>query len=61
VVVSEPVSEYVLSVAGKVITPAARGYAGFAEPVAAGADAAILDRLIAFTGRRPAAIHACAN
>jgi len=28
------VLEYVLSVAGKVVTPAARNYSGFAEPTA---------------------------
>jgi uncharacterized protein (TIGR03086 family) len=61
VVVSEPVSEYVLGVAGKVITPEARGYAGFADSVATGPDAGILDRLIAFTGRQPAVAHASAN
>ena len=61
VVVSEPVSEYVLGVAGRVITPAARGYAGFAEPMAVGSFAPVLDRLIAFTGRRPAVAHASAN
>jgi uncharacterized protein (TIGR03086 family) len=54
VVVSEPVSEYVLGLAGKVITPQAHGYGGFAEPVATGPDAGVLDRLIAFTGRQPA-------
>jgi hypothetical protein len=58
VVVSEPLSEYVLGVAGKVITPEARGYAGFADPVATGP---MPDpRLIAFTGRQPA-VHASAN
>lgn len=61
VVVSELVTEYVREVAGKVITPAARNYAGFAEPVAIGSIAPVLDRLIAFTGRRPAAIPAAAN
>lgn len=61
VVVSEPVSDYVLDVAGKVITPSARNYAGFAEPVAIGSFAPVLDRLIAFTGRRPTAVHASAN
>lgn len=54
VVVSEPVSEYVLGIAGKVITPDARGYAGFDEPIATDPDARVLDRLIAFTGRQPA-------
>ena len=49
-----------LGVAGKVITPEARGYAGFADPVATAADAGVLDRLIAFTGCQPA-VHASAN
>ncbi|WP_247649570.1 TIGR03086 family metal-binding protein [Mycobacterium ulcerans] len=53
VVVSDTVTEYVLTVAGKVITPAARNSAGFAAPVAVGAFAPVLDRLIAFTGHRP--------
>lgn len=57
---SETESEYVLGVVGKVITPEARGYAGFADPVATGPDAGIHDRLIAFTGRQPA-VHAFAN
>lgn len=54
VVVSEPVTEYVLGVAGKVITPEARNSAGFAAPAAIGSFAPVLDRLIAFTGRQPA-------
>jgi uncharacterized protein (TIGR03086 family) len=53
-VVSEPVSDYVLGIAGKVITPEARGYAGFDEAVVTDPDARVLDRLIAFTGRQPA-------
>lgn len=57
VVVFEPVSEYVLGLAGKIITPEARGYAGFADPVETGLDAGIFDRLIAFTGRQPAVAH----
>ena len=59
-VVSEPVSEYVLGVAGKMITPEARGYAVFADPVATGPDAGIVDRLIVLTGSQPA-VHASAN
>jgi uncharacterized protein (TIGR03086 family) len=55
VVVSEAVSDYVLEVAGKVITPATRNNAGFAQPAAVGSFAPVLDRLIAFTGRRPTA------
>jgi hypothetical protein len=61
VFVSRPVSEYVLGVAGKVITPEARNYAGFAEPAAVGSFAPDLDRLIAFTGSRPTVSHASAN
>ena len=57
---SETLSEYVLGMVGKVITPEARGYAGFDDPVATGPDAGIHDRLIAFTGRQPA-VHAFAN
>lgn len=58
IVVSEPVSEYVLGLAGKIITPQARGYAGFADAVTVEPDATAVDRLIAFTGRQPAAVHA---
>lgn len=53
---SEPVCEYVLQLAARVITPEARGFAGFDDPVDTGTDAAALDRLIAFTGRQPAAV-----
>nr|WP_232021979.1 TIGR03086 family metal-binding protein [Mycobacterium basiliense] len=53
VVASEELVEYVMGVAGKVITPATRNSAGFAQPAAVGSVAPILDRLIAFTGRRP--------
>ncbi|GAB7141859.1 hypothetical protein AWC22_11815 [Mycobacterium riyadhense] len=60
VVVSEPVSEYVLGVARKVIGPA-RNCVGFAEPVAVGSLAPVLDRLIACTGRRPTGISAATN
>jgi len=61
VVVSKPVSEFVLAVAGKVITAAARNHAGFAEPTAIGAFAPVLDRLIAFTGRQPTSAHPSAS
>jgi uncharacterized protein (TIGR03086 family) len=61
VVVSDQVSEYVLGLAGKVITPQARGYAGFADPVETGPDAAAFDRLVAFTGRQPAGAKVSAN
>ena len=58
---SQPASGYVMEVAGKVITPVARNFARFAEPSAVGSFALVLDRLIAFTGRRPAAVPAAAN
>jgi uncharacterized protein (TIGR03086 family) len=61
VVVSEPVADYALQLAGKVITPESRGFAGFAESVETAADAAVLDRLIAFTGRQPAVVQTSAN
>lgn len=54
VLVSEPVAEFVHGIAGKVITPESRQYAGFADPVATMPDAGAFDRLIAFTGRQPA-------
>jgi hypothetical protein len=60
-VVSEPVSDYALELAGKVITPDARGFAGFAEPIDIAADATVLDRLIAFTGRQPAVVQTSVN
>jgi uncharacterized protein (TIGR03086 family) len=61
VVVSEPVADYALQLAGKVITPESRGFAGFADSVETAADAAVLDRLIAFTGRQPAVVQTSAN
>jgi len=51
---SESLSEYVIGLAERVITPATRGSAGFDDPVAVPADADPLDRLVALTGRRPA-------
>ena len=51
VVVSDQVAQHVLGVANQIITPGARGGGAFANPVEAGPDAGILDRLIAFTGR----------
>ena len=61
VVVSESVADYALELAGMVITPEARGFAGFAEAVDTGPDARVLDRLIAFTGRQPAVVQTSAN
>lgn len=45
--------ECVLGWAREIITPEGRVRAGFDDPVALGADAPPLDRLLAFTGRRP--------
>ena len=50
-VVSDEVAQHVLGVARQIITPEARGGGSFADPVEAGLDAGLLDRLIAFTGR----------
>ncbi|HWF27381.1 MAG TPA: TIGR03086 family metal-binding protein [Mycobacterium sp.] len=50
----EPLSEYVLGLAHKVIRPELRGSAGFDDPVDVPADAGGLERLVAFTGRNPA-------
>jgi uncharacterized protein (TIGR03086 family) len=61
IAVSEPVVDYALGLAGKVITPEARGFAGFAAPIDVAPDASVLDRLIAFTGRQPAVVQASAN
>ena len=61
IVVSEPLADHALELAGKVITPEARGFAGFAEALDTGPDARVLDRLIAFTGRQPAVVQTSAN
>jgi uncharacterized protein (TIGR03086 family) len=53
--VADSLAEYVLGLAKKVITPEGRARVGFADPVAVPDDAPVLDRLIAFTGRDPAA------
>ena len=53
--VAESLADYVLGLAHKVITPQGRATAGFDDPVAVPDDASALDRLIAFTGRDPAA------
>jgi len=52
--VSDGLSQYVLDVAGQIITPDVRAGGSFADPVQAGPDAGLLDRLIAFTGRSSA-------
>jgi uncharacterized protein (TIGR03086 family) len=47
-------AEYVLDRAHEIITPEGRSNVGFHQPVDVPADASVLDRLIAFTGRNPA-------
>ena len=54
--VADPVAAFVLDGAEKLITPDTRSFAGFADPVETGPDATALERLIAFTGRRPARV-----
>lgn len=49
--ISDGLSQYVLDLAGQLITPEGRAGGSFADPVEAGPDAGLLDRLIAFTGR----------
>ena len=53
VVVSDEVAEHVLGAARQIITPGVRGGGSFADPVTPVPDAGLLDRLIAFTGRKP--------
>jgi len=55
--VSDGLSQYVLDVAGQLITPEGRAGGSFAAPVEAGPDAGLLDRLIAFTGRPVSSVH----
>jgi uncharacterized protein (TIGR03086 family) len=47
----DPVANYVLDMATKIITPEVRSTGSFAPPCQEGPDAGLLDRLIAFTGR----------
>lgn len=49
----EPLSEYVLELARRIIRPEVRGGAGFDDPVDVPADAGALEQLVAFTGRNP--------
>lgn len=49
----ESLSDYVLGVARKIITPEGRVNVGFDDPVEVSDDAGALDRLLAYTGRRP--------
>ena len=50
----EPLTEYVLELAHKIIRPELRGRAGFDDAVEVAADATAVDKLVAFTGRNPA-------
>ena len=50
---SDSLSAYVFGLARTIITPEARENGGFDDPVDVGADAGVLERLIAYTGRRP--------
>ena len=52
--VADSVTEYVLGLAHKNITPQGRAAVGFDDPVDVPDDATPLNRLIAFTGRQPA-------
>jgi uncharacterized protein (TIGR03086 family) len=52
--VADSVTEYVLGLAHKNITPQGRAAVGFDDPVEIPDDATPLNRLIAFTGRQPA-------
>ncbi|HEX2283439.1 MAG TPA: TIGR03086 family metal-binding protein [Mycobacterium sp.] len=49
----DSLSDYVLGLARKIITPQGRANVGFDDPIDLSADADALDRLVAFTGRRP--------
>jgi len=50
----EPLSEYVLGLAHKIIRPEVRGPGRFDDPVDVSDDAGALEKLVAFTGRNPA-------
>lgn len=49
----DSLTEYVSGLVHRVVTPEGRARAGFDEPVEVPQDASPLDRLVAFTGRRP--------
>jgi uncharacterized protein (TIGR03086 family) len=49
----DDLSDFVLGVAHTVITPEGRTNVGFDDPIDVAADAGALDRLLAYTGRRP--------
>jgi hypothetical protein len=49
----DSLSDYVMGLAKLIITPEGRTNVGFDHPIEVPADAGALDRLIAYTGRRP--------
>jgi uncharacterized protein (TIGR03086 family) len=49
----DSISDYVMGLAKVIITPQGRTNVGFDDPVDVPADAGVLDRLIAYTGRNP--------
>ncbi len=52
VTASDSLTDYVMGLARKIITPEGRQRAGFDDPVEVPDDAASLERLVAYTGRR---------
>jgi len=57
VAVSDDLARHVLGVARQIISPEVRAGGSFADPVEAGPDAGLLDRLVAFTGRAVLSAH----
>ena len=53
VMAPDALSDYVMGLAKTIITPQGRSNVGFDDPIDVAADAGALDRLIAYTGRRP--------
>jgi uncharacterized protein (TIGR03086 family) len=49
----DSLTDYVSGLVHRVVTPEGRARAGFDDPVKVPQDASALDRLVAFTGRRP--------
>ncbi len=49
----DSLSDYVMGLARNIITPQARGSAGFDDPIEVPESAGSLDKLLAYTGRRP--------
>ncbi len=52
----DSLTDYVMGLAERVITPQGRTTAGFDDPVDVPADAGSLDRLVAYTGRNPSGV-----